>query len=254
MEKARCPHHLRRQVEDSDGGNSQLLPFPTILDSVLPSSQVRRSGIRHGVDAAIPCFLASIYSALPLIERLLPTQIHGSDTAMQERVETWDPLGTMELPPSEIRGIQAAWEEPQNQAILAHLKNWASTPEDQARLLAVREPNTGAWLNVVPSPQLGTLLHDEAFCVATAFRFGCDKCPCGAQVTSKGYHDLSCRSSAGRQSRHAAVNEVIARALRSAEIPCTKEPPGCSRADGKRPDVLTLIPWARGRAVVWDFF
>ncbi|OXA62157.1 hypothetical protein Fcan01_01115 [Folsomia candida] len=43
------------------------------------------------------------------------------------------------------------------------------------------------------------------------------------------------------------------RALRSAGAPAIKEPPGCSRQDGKRPDGLTLIPWARGRPLVWDF-
>ena len=31
------------------------------------------------------------------------------------------------------------------------------------------------------------------------------------------------------------------------------EPPGLSRTDGKRPDGLTLYPWAHGRNVVWDY-
>ena len=31
------------------------------------------------------------------------------------------------------------------------------------------------------------------------------------------------------------------------------EPPGLSRSDGKRPDGLTLYPWANGKNVVWDF-
>lgn len=30
------------------------------------------------------------------------------------------------------------------------------------------------------------------------------------------------------------------------------EPPGISRADGKRPDGLTLVPWERGKSLVWD--
>jgi hypothetical protein len=72
-------------------------------------------------------------------------------------------------------------------------------------------------------------------------------------VDETGLHGLSCRSSAGRQSRHAAVNDIIARSLRSAEIPSLREPPGCSHEDGKRPDGLTLIPWSRGRSLVWDF-
>ena len=62
-----------------------------------------------------------------------------------------------------------------------------------------------------------------------------------------------CRRSAGRHSRHSAANDVIFRALRSAGVPSIKEPAGCSRTDGKRPDGLTLVPWMRGRSLVWDF-
>src|SRR5689334_24625407 len=79
------------------------------------------------------------------------------------------------------------------------------------------------------------------------------KCPCGKPVDEFGRHGLSCRSSAGRHSRHSAANAVILRALRSAEVPSIAEPAGCSREDGKRPDGMTLVPWKRGRALVWDF-
>ncbi|XP_021962574.1 uncharacterized protein LOC110858198 [Folsomia candida] len=215
-------------------------------------------GVRHAVDVAIPCFLASAYSVLPLVERLLPPYLHGTDTALQEGEERWNPMGPAEFPPPEVRGFQASWEVPQQEAAINHLRNRASTPEDKARLLAMGQPHVGAWLNAVPSPQLGTLLPNETFRIACALRLGCDvchshKCPCGAIVTSKGYHGLSCKSSAGRHSRHAAANDVIWRALRSAGAPTIKEPAGCSRPDGKRPDGLTLVPWARGRPLVWDF-
>ena len=35
-------------------------------------------------------------------------------------------------------------------------------------------------------------------------------------------------------------------------MPCILEPPGLFREDGKRPDGLTLIPFSRGRPLVWD--
>ncbi|XP_035711494.1 uncharacterized protein LOC118436923 [Folsomia candida] len=215
-------------------------------------------GVRHAVDVAIPCFLASAYSVLPLVERLLPPYLHGTVTALQEGEEGWNPMGPAEFPPPEVRGFQASWEVPQQEAAINHLRNRASTPEDKARLLAMGQLHVGAWLNAVPSPQLGTLLPNETFRIACALRLGCDvchshKCPCGAMVTSKGYHGLSCKSIAGRHSRHAAANDVIWRALRSSGAPTIKEPAGCSRPDGKRPDGLTLVPWARGRPLVWDF-
>ncbi len=43
------------------------------------------------------------------------------------------------------------------------------------------------------------------------------------------------------------------RAFASAKIPAVLEPIGLSRSDGKRPDGVTLHPWARGKALVWDF-
>ena len=35
-------------------------------------------------------------------------------------------------------------------------------------------------------------------------------------------------------------------------IPACLEPSGLSRSDGKRPDGLTLVPWERGRPIIWD--
>jgi len=45
---------------------------------------------------------------------------------------------------------------------------------------------------------------------------------------------------------------MIARAFASADIPVIKEPSGLTRADGKRPDGLSLIPWQGGRPLCWD--
>ena len=39
----------------------------------------------------------------------------------------------------------------------------------------------------------------------------------------------------------------------TAPIPAIREPPGLSRDDGKRPDGLTLLPWAYGPSLCWDF-
>lgn len=71
-------------------------------------------------------------------------------------------------------------------------------------------------------------------------------------VESNGHNALSCGRCAGRFPRHHALNDVVRRALVSANVPCVLEPPGLSRTDGKRPDRLTLVPWHRGKCLIWD--
>ena len=63
---------------------------------------------------------------------------------------------------------------------------------------------------------------------------------------------VSCKRGSLRFHRHAALNDVIHRSLSSAGIPACLEPSGLLRSDGKRPDGLTLVPWERGRPMVWD--
>jgi hypothetical protein len=74
----------------------------------------------------------------------------------------------------------------------------------------------------------------------------------GVMVDSTGVHGLSCRKSAGRTSRHAAINGIIKAALTTAEVPSRLEPRGLARDDGKRPDGVTSVPWQEGRCLMWD--
>ena len=75
---------------------------------------------------------------------------------------------------------------------------------------------------------------------------------CGAAVEQSGLHGLSCRFSTGRHYRHAALNEIIHRALTTSHIPSRLEPTGLDRSDGKRPDGITMDPWKNGNLLVWD--
>jgi hypothetical protein len=45
---------------------------------------------------------------------------------------------------------------------------------------------------------------------------------------------------------------AIITSLTRAGVPATKEPNGLIRADGKRPDGLTLVPWREAETVTWD--
>src|SRR5271163_258826 len=62
----------------------------------------------------------------------------------------------------------------------------------------------------------------------------------------------TCKRSAGRQPRHGLLNDVVWRALQSAQIPSTNEPTSLYRTDRKRQDGASMLPWARGHCVAWD--
>ena len=78
------------------------------------------------------------------------------------------------------------------------------------------------------------------------------RCRCGAAVDELGHHPLSCQYSAGRHPRHAALNDIVKRALTTAGIPSNLEPPGLDRGDGRRPDGMTVFPFKNGKPIVWD--
>ena len=73
---------------------------------------------------------------------------------------------------------------------------------------------------------------------------------CGAEVNVDGIRGLSC--SRGRHSRHSSLNHIVKRSLEAAKIPCHVEPSGLYRSDGKRPDGASVVPWQRGKMLVWD--
>ena len=75
---------------------------------------------------------------------------------------------------------------------------------------------------------------------------------CGLEVDSLSTHGFNCRWSEGRHYRHAALNDIVHRALAVAKIPSCLEPSGLYRAEGKRPDGITLVPWKSGTLLVWD--
>jgi len=126
-----------------------------------------------------------------------------------------------------------------------------------AGYLAARAPHSGDWLLALPIANCGLKLQDEAVRVAVGTRLGLPLCAphtcrCGADVDAYGCHAMVCKRAPGRIMRHQALNDIIFRAVNAAGIPATKEPSGLSRQDGKRPDGLTLIPWQRGKPLLWD--
>ena len=72
-------------------------------------------------------------------------------------------------------------------------------------------------------------------------------------VDSLSTHGLHCKSSEGRFFRYSSMNDIIIRALKSANLLARLEPASLGNHDNKRPDGITLVPWPAGRYLVWDF-
>jgi len=49
------------------------------------------------------------------------------------------------------------------------------------------------------------------------------------------------------------LNDILWKAIKRAQMPAVKkEPINLMRDDNKRPDGITLLPWARGKPMAWD--
>ena len=51
---------------------------------------------------------------------------------------------------------------------------------------------------------------------------------------------------------HNICYSILQRALSAAGVPSRLEPSGLVRSDGKRPDVVTMVPWSSGKPLIWD--
>ena len=118
-------------------------------------------------------------------------------------------------------------------------------PMDVKRFNAFQERFGSQWLNVIPCKNLRLKLSNQQIRIAIGLRLGKD-------VTEDGWHGLSCLKSAGRFSRHSNLNALIKQSLSSTHIPSVLEPRHLYRTDQKRPDGLTLVPWADAKQLLWD--
>ena len=101
-------------------------------------------------------------------------------------------------------------------------------------------------------------MDDEVVRIEVGLRLGLPLCHphlcsgCGTEVGEDGNHGLSCRYSKGRHSHHAAVNDIVKRFLDVAKVLSHLEPSGLHRSHGKHLDGASVVPWQRGKILVWD--
>ena len=217
-------------------------------------------GVRSAVSLAAPAYLASAAGTLDRVITILPSRLHMSvDPSEAVALASWQSTvdTTIHHPTAENAKQQKAWDEPCCYKRAMNLLDRAPDEYTRARLLAGQQKTSGAWLRALPISSVGLRMADDVIRVAVGVRLGTNLCSphvcvCGQQVDARGTHGLACKRSAGRHPRHGLLNDIIWRAMQRAKVPASKEPTGLTRTDGKRPDGVTIIPWARGRCMAWD--
>lgn len=214
-------------------------------------------GVRRVASLALPAFLASAASTLPIQSSILASTNAMEDNYISSFVAKWQAVTGRVIESSALPVKQALWDQPCVQLDKEEVENALTDMEQKARLLAVSAPHSGDWLVALPLTSCGLRLDDEAVRVAVSLRLGVSlgaphTCRCGAAVDARGLHSFVCKKAPGRIARHQQLNDMVTRTLISAGVPATKEPIGLLRTDGKRPDGMTLIPWQDGKLLVWD--
>ena len=216
-------------------------------------------GVRAVERLALPCYVASLWAASPLIAAIRPSRTgHITAAALQPALEEFKRLiDSEDTPIGSEAGKQRVWDDLACKVVRKGLLENANQL-DRDRLLAASQPYTAAWMQAVPVSSLGLHLDADAVRVAVALRLGAPVCEphacrqCSRPVSRLGHHGLSCKRSAGRFSRHANLNDVLKRSLTSAGLPAILEPQGLDRGNGRRPDGLTLFPFKHGKSLTWD--
>jgi len=211
-------------------------------------------GVRLASHLAPSAYLAAFNATLSLQSLILSTPSLAMSNHELSALNAWSSLSSAAAPSDLAAHKQSSWD---CLVVEAELNRLLSTQHDKARLLAVSAEHSSDWLHALPISSCGLRLSDEGVRVAVGLRLGASicqphQCVCGATVTSSGSHALSCKKSSARILRHNALNDLIFRALMKAGVPSVKEPPGLLRADGKRPDGVTQIPWSSGKCLAWD--
>ena len=210
--------------------------------------------MRTSEHLAASAFLASHYATEDLVARILDPCNLDRRPVPEDALACWQQQAGDSPPPTE-KPKQKAWDEVGCTRQFNQLLDNADQVS-RARLLAAKSEESGAWLHALPTPTLGTLMDDQCLRITVALRLGariCEqhKCRCGAAVDVLGHHPLHCTYSAGRFPRHAALNDVVKRALATAGIPSNLEPTGLER-NNQRPDGITVFPYQNGKALAWD--
>ena len=152
-----------------------ILKILKYIQATLPTSK-GGLGIRRSVDLSLPTFLSSSQATLDLVTSILPTNEPNSNFLLLEAICLWEERCGRPIPPQQDLKCQRAWDEAFVDHAFDTILETTTDTSSRARLLAVSTKESGAWLNVLPAPHLGTRLDNDSICIATGLRLGADCC------------------------------------------------------------------------------
>ena len=165
-------------------------------------------------------FLASVAASLSLIKTIVPAHLQSLPVPHKDLALTMWSQGHENPPPSGTAArVQKSWDMCKVVKTAESLLENAPDDMARARLLAVSTKESGAWLHALPISSVGLRMDDNTVRVAVGLRLGSTLCRphtcqhCGADVNHLATHGLSCKKSEGRHHRHAAINDILYRAL-----------------------------------------
>ena len=130
---------------------------------------------------------------------------------------------------------------------------------EEARLLSLKLPHAGDWLNLVPSPALGLHLRPLEFTAVAKYRLGMNiyskagKCPaCPAMSDQLGDHAMCCGTGGERISRHNGLRDAIHSTAVTAALGPSKEGRFLIPGDDRRPADVMIPHWTGGRDTALD--
>jgi len=182
---------------------------------------------------ALPSFLSSAASTRALQDSILADGQATGCSLYSQFEQLWSERFTIPVPDQPASFKQSVWDRPGIEQDKAAVWNSSDNAAHKCRLTAVSVPHSGDWLHALPISACGLRLDDEAIRVAVGLRLGVNlciphMCPCGLLVDATGSHSLSCRLAFGRMARHQSLNDIVYRAITSANIPATKSLLDCA--------------------------
>ena len=184
-------------------------------------------GISRASSLALPPFLASSCCTRSLQDCILMCTAASNSHYFEQFVSLRSFNYSCSVPLDADAHLQCNWDKPNVDTEFANLLSISNT-HDRARLLVVSVRHSSDWLHATPISSCGLQLENEDIRVAVGFRLGTTlckphQCSYGAVIDITGLYGLSCKLSASKHARHNVINDLIARAVTLADIPCVKE-------------------------------